>query len=122
MPRRRQERNRQTMVSVTLARGEVPVMLGLARSCRRVGPAIRALADAGYGLSAPFRPALSDRRLACSGIGWHGSGRLIAAAAGAQSSLVGTRRPHQYATYRNLLSWLTAPYRSARFPGGALSA
>ena len=33
--------NCQTLVSVTLARGEVPVMLGLRLFCRRAGPAIR---------------------------------------------------------------------------------
>src|SRR6266480_4102022 len=40
--------NCQTMVSLTLARGEVPVVL----------------ADAGYGLSAPFRQGLTARKLA----------------------------------------------------------
>jgi len=94
--------NCQTMVSVTLARGEVPVMLSLrlflpdswtsdpARMDRAGVPdahrvaktkpemaieevdrvhavGVRfgcVLADAGYGLSAPFRQALSDRGLA----------------------------------------------------------
>src|SRR5215472_7234782 len=93
--------NCQTLVSTTLARGEVPVMVGLrlflpeswttdlARMVRAQVPAerqafrskpeiaieevdrIRAagvrfgcvLADAGYGLSAPFRHALSERDL-----------------------------------------------------------
>ena len=76
--------NCQTLVSLTLASGEVPVMVGLrlflpeswtsdpARLARagvpddhagyRSKPEI-ALADAGYGLSAPFRQALSARGL-----------------------------------------------------------
>src|SRR5215831_16969179 len=94
--------NRQTLVSLTLARGEVPVMLALrlflpgswtskrARLERAGVPAeyrtartkpemalteidrviaagVRfgcVLADAGYGLSAPFRQGLTDRKLA----------------------------------------------------------
>jgi len=93
--------NCQTLVSLTLARGEVPVMVGLrlflpeswtndpARLCRAHVPEDRqafsskpeiaieeidrimaagvrfgcVLADAGYGLSAPFRRALSARGL-----------------------------------------------------------
>jgi SRSO17 transposase len=93
--------NCQTLVSTTLARGEVPVMVGLrlflpeswasdpARMARAQVPAERqafrskpeiaieevdrvrasgvrfgcVLADAGYGLSAPFRHALSERGL-----------------------------------------------------------
>ena len=94
--------NCQTLVSLTLARGEVPVVLSVAavscreldegadtvgtsgcsgrvsngadearvgfggdRSCDRGRRALRLrLADAGYGLSAPFRQALTARKLA----------------------------------------------------------
>src|SRR6266508_2981365 len=89
--------NCQTMVSLTLARGEVPVMLALrlflpeswtsnqarleragvpaeyraartkAEIARAIAAGVRfgcALADAGYGLSAPFRQGLTARKLA----------------------------------------------------------
>ena len=94
--------NCQALVSVTLARGEVPLMVGLrlflpeawtgdkarleragvpaefrsarakpeialAELDRLIGAGVRfgaVLADAGYGMSAPFRQALSARRLA----------------------------------------------------------
>src|SRR5258707_10137671 len=83
--------NCQTLVSLTLARGEVPVMLALrlwleragvpteyrtartkpemalAEIDRGIAAGVRfgcVLADAGYGLSAPFRQGLTARKLA----------------------------------------------------------
>src|SRR6188768_3557181 len=80
--------NCQTLVSLTLARGEVPVMLALrlflpegwtsnqartkpemalAEIDRAIAAGVRfgcVLADAGYGLSAPFRQGLTARKLA----------------------------------------------------------
>jgi len=124
--------NCQTMVSVTLARGEVPLMLSLrlflpeswtsdpARMDRagvpnehrqprtKPEPAITeidrvraagvrfgcVLADAGYGLSAPFRQALSERGLTRA-VGIPGRQKVYPANVGLIFPVTGCGRPRQ---------------------------
>lgn len=124
--------NCQTMVSVTLARREVPVMLGLRlflpeswtsdqarmdqagipdeHRLARTKPEIAigeidrvraagvrfgcVLADAGYGLSAPFRAALSERGLTWA-VGIPGRQKVYPAGVALIFPVVGRGRPRQ---------------------------
>jgi len=124
--------NCQTMVSVTLARGEVPVMLSLrlflpeswtsdparmeragvpdAHRVAKTKPEMAiaevdrvhaagvrfgcVLADAGYGLSAPFRQALSDRGLAWA-VGIPGRQKVYPADVALIFPVAGRGRPRQ---------------------------
>ena len=126
--------NCQTLVSTTLAQGEVPVMVGLklflpeswtsdpirldrarvpaAERSARTKPQIAleeidriraagvrfgcVLADAGYGLSAPFRQALSERGL-CWAVGVGGRQKVYPLDVGLIFPVSGRGRPRQHA-------------------------
>ena len=152
--------NCQTLVSTTLAQGEVPVMIGLklflpeswtsdpARLDRARVPAtersartkpqialeeidrVRAagvrfgcvLADAGYGLSAPFRQALSERGLRWA-VGVGGRQKVYPLDVGLIFPVFGRGRPRQHAIpdVKSLSAEKTlaqAPWRSVSWRRG----